>query len=37
MGMICLEIHLEVRRQMKLMRSREGIIPRKIGDKLLIN
>lgn len=37
MGMIRLKIRLGVRRQMKLMRFREGIILRKIGDKLLIN
>lgn len=35
--MFYLEIHLGVRRQMRLMRSREGMDPRKIGDKLLIN
>lgn len=35
--MFHLEIHLRVRRQMRLMRSTEDIGPRKIGDKLLIN
>lgn len=37
MGVIHLEICLGVRRQMTLMMSREGIVPRKIGDKPLIN
>lgn len=35
--MFQLEIHLGVRRQMRLIRSREVIDPRKIGDKPLIN
>lgn len=37
LGMFHLQIHLGVRKQMRLMRAREGTGPRKIGDKLLIN